>query len=190
MGRLRESMRPEFLNRIDEIVMFRKLDREQLREIVGLLLGRTRDRLATREVTLEVAPTAIEWLAEHGYEPEYGARPLRRVIQRELDDRIAELFVSGALTDGGTVQVEANGGRARRLSRGRGAGSSLIDRTRNGRPEAQGRPFRVGTDPAPHGCGADIARPPECLTSSCPRSVSRASDENARETGVSSRGGA
>ncbi|MGO1411049.1 ATP-dependent Clp protease ATP-binding subunit [Microbacterium sp. JB110] len=110
MGRLRESMRPEFLNRIDEIVMFRKLDREQLREIVGLLLGRTRDRLATREVTLEVAPTAIEWLAEHGYEPEYGARPLRRVIQRELDDRIAELFVSGALTDGGTVQVEANGG--------------------------------------------------------------------------------
>ncbi|WP_205529175.1 ATP-dependent Clp protease ATP-binding subunit [Microbacterium halotolerans] len=110
MGRLRESMRPEFLNRIDEIVMFRKLDREQLREIVGLLLGRTRDRLAAREIALDVTPAAIEWLADHGYEPEYGARPLRRVIQRELDDRIAELFVSGALTDGGRVRVDANGG--------------------------------------------------------------------------------
>ncbi len=107
MGKLREAMRPEFLNRIDEIVLFRKLEKSQLREIVSLLLGVTDKRLAKREVTIEVTDAAIDWLAEHGYEPEYGARPLRRLIQREVDDRIAELFVSGALVDGGAVTVDA-----------------------------------------------------------------------------------
>ncbi|OCG74370.1 ATP-dependent Clp protease ATP-binding subunit [Microbacterium sediminis] len=110
MGRLREAMRPEFLNRIDEIVLFRKLDREQLRRIVDLLLGATRNRLSAREVSLEVSDAAIEWLAQHGYEPEYGARPLRRLIQREVDDRIADLFVSGELTDGGRVRLDARDG--------------------------------------------------------------------------------
>ena len=107
MGRLREAMRPEFLNRIDEIVLFRKLDKPQLREIVRLMLGATERRLHGREVTIEVTDAAIDWLVDHGYEPEYGARPLRRLIQREVDDRIAELFVSGALADGGAVTVDA-----------------------------------------------------------------------------------
>jgi ATP-dependent Clp protease ATP-binding subunit ClpC len=110
MGRLREAMRPEFLNRIDEIVLFRKLEKAQLRRIVDLMLGATRDRLAAREVTLEVSQAAIDWLAEHGYEPEYGARPLRRLIQREVDDRIADLFVTGALGDGGVVALDARDG--------------------------------------------------------------------------------
>ncbi len=109
MGKLREAMRPEFLNRIDEIVLFRKLDVQQLREIVGLLLGASERRLAAREVQLKVTSSAIDWIAEHGYEPEYGARPLRRLIQREVDDRIADLFVSGALVDGGAVTVDAAG---------------------------------------------------------------------------------
>ncbi|MCU1478907.1 MAG: ATP-dependent Clp protease ATP-binding subunit [Subtercola sp.] len=109
MGKLREAMRPEFLNRIDEIVLFRKLDKPQLRSIVSLLLGATRTRLATRSITIEVTEAAIDWIAEHGYEPEYGARPLRRVIQRDVDDRIADLLVTGALTDGGTVTVSASG---------------------------------------------------------------------------------
>ena len=109
MGRLREAMRPEFLNRIDEIVLFRKLDRPQLREIVRLLLGATSARLAGRDVGLEVTEAAVDWLAEHGYEPEYGARPLRRLIQREVDDRIAEAFVDGSLVDGGAVTVDAAG---------------------------------------------------------------------------------
>jgi ATP-dependent Clp protease ATP-binding subunit ClpC len=109
MGKLREAMRPEFLNRIDEIVLFRKLDKPQLREIVRLLLGATRARLAGREVELEVTEAAVDWLAEHGYEPEYGARPLRRLIQREVDDRIAEAFVDGSLVDGGAVTVDAAG---------------------------------------------------------------------------------
>ena len=97
MGKLREAMRPEFLNRIDEIVLFRKLDEPQLREIVRLLLGATERGSPRARSTIEVTDAAIDWLAEHGYEPEYGARPLRRLIQREVDDRIAELFVSGAL---------------------------------------------------------------------------------------------
>jgi ATP-dependent Clp protease ATP-binding subunit ClpC len=102
-------MRPEFLNRIDEIVLFRKLDQPQLREIVRLLLGATSARLAGRDVDLEVTEAAVDWLAEHGYEPEYGARPLRRLIQREVDDRIAEAFVDGSLVDGGAVTVDAAG---------------------------------------------------------------------------------
>ncbi|MFT4307714.1 MAG: ATP-dependent Clp protease ATP-binding subunit [Microbacterium sp.] len=109
MGRLREAMRPELLNRIDEIVLFRRLDRGQLRRIVGLLLGATRARLAAREITLEVTEAAEAWLAEHGYEPEYGARPLRRLIQRRVDDRIADLLVRGELADGGAVRVDADG---------------------------------------------------------------------------------
>ncbi|WP_156762197.1 ATP-dependent Clp protease ATP-binding subunit [Microbacterium karelineae] len=111
MGRLREQMRPEFLNRIDEIVLFRRLERDQLREIVDLVLGATRGRLAAREVSLEVTEAALAWLADEGYQPEYGARPLRRVIQREIDDRIADLFVSGELADGGSVRVDAAEGR-------------------------------------------------------------------------------
>ncbi|WP_169581148.1 MULTISPECIES: ATP-dependent Clp protease ATP-binding subunit [Microbacterium] len=107
-AKLREAMRPEFLNRIDEIVLFRKLDQAQLREIVSLLLRATETRLGTREIGLVVTDAAIDWLAEHGYEPEYGARPLRRLIQREVDDRVADLLVTGALVDGGTVRVDAS----------------------------------------------------------------------------------
>ncbi|WP_203581219.1 ATP-dependent Clp protease ATP-binding subunit [Microbacterium hibisci] len=108
-GKLREAMRPEFLNRIDEIVLFRKLEKPQLQSIVRLLLAASDARLAKREVELVVTDSAVAWLADNGYEPEYGARPLRRLIQREVDDRIADLFVTGALVDGGTVTVDAVG---------------------------------------------------------------------------------
>ncbi len=110
MGKLREAMRPEFLNRIDEIVLFRKLDTAQLRDIVRVLLAATAARLQQRDVVLEATDAAVAWIAENGYEPEYGARPLRRLIQRELDDRIADLLVSGELVDGGTVHVDARDG--------------------------------------------------------------------------------
>ncbi|NUP74670.1 MAG: ATP-dependent Clp protease ATP-binding subunit, partial [Sinomonas sp.] len=83
MGRLRETMRPEFLNRIDEIVLFRKLTREQLHEIVRLQLRGTEARLSAQGIALDVDDPAVAWIAERGYEPEFGARPLRRVIQRE-----------------------------------------------------------------------------------------------------------
>ncbi|MBW8873028.1 MAG: ATP-dependent Clp protease ATP-binding subunit, partial [Leifsonia sp.] len=113
MGKLREAMRPEFLNRIDEIVLFRKLDAEQLRDIVRLLLNATASRLAARDIAFEVTDAAVAWVADTGYEPEYGARPLRRVIQREVDDRIAELMVSGELAEGGRVVVDADAGELR-----------------------------------------------------------------------------
>jgi len=109
MSKLREAMRPEFLNRIDEIVLFSKLGREELGRIVRLLLQATAKRLAGREVEFDATDAAVAWLGEHGYEPEYGARPLRRLIQREVDDRIADLFVSGELGDGGRVLVDASG---------------------------------------------------------------------------------
>ena len=110
MGKVREAMRPEFLNRIDEIVLFQKLGASELSQIVRLMLGATATRLAAREVEFEVTDAAVALLAELGYEPEYGARPLRRVIQREIDDRISDLFVSGALGDGEGVRVDAADG--------------------------------------------------------------------------------
>ena len=106
MGKLREAMRPEFLNRIDEIVLFRKLESAQLQQIVRVLLDATERRLGARSVAFQITDAAVARLAELGYEPEYGARPLRRRIQREIDDRIAELFVSGDLDDGGAVSVD------------------------------------------------------------------------------------
>ncbi|MGU3408749.1 ATP-dependent Clp protease ATP-binding subunit [Microbacterium sp. M1A1_1b] len=109
MGKLREAMRPEFINRIDDIVLFRKLDRSQMRAIVDLLLGETSMRLIAQDMVLSVSDQAVEWLAEHGYEPEYGARPLRRLIQREVDDRIATLVVDGVAGSGDTVQVTVDG---------------------------------------------------------------------------------
>jgi len=110
MGKLREAMRPEFLNRIDEIVLFKKLTQDEIARIVSLMLGATRARLGAREIGLEVTDAAVAWMAEHGYEPEFGARPLRRLIQREVDDRISDLLVSGELGDGGLVRVDASGG--------------------------------------------------------------------------------
>jgi ATP-dependent Clp protease ATP-binding subunit ClpC len=107
MGKLREAMRPEFLNRIDEIVLFRKLETAQLQDIVRLLLEATVQRLRAHDIRITVTDDAVRWIAESGYEPEYGARPLRRLIQREVDDRIAELLVSSALLDGGAVTVDA-----------------------------------------------------------------------------------
>ncbi|GAA1543211.1 ATP-dependent Clp protease ATP-binding subunit ClpC [Microbacterium ginsengiterrae] len=107
MGKLREAMRPEFLNRIDEIVLFQKLTRDEIGRIVRLMLRATTDRLAPRDITLEVTDAAVDWIGEHGYEPEFGARPLRRLIQREVDDRIADLLVAGRLIDGGEVRVDA-----------------------------------------------------------------------------------
>ncbi|MCZ4550960.1 ATP-dependent Clp protease ATP-binding subunit [Gordonia rubripertincta] len=105
MGRLRESMRPEFLNRIDEIVIFRKLDTVQLHEITDLLLADSRKRLGAKGIEIEFSSAAVDWIAEHGHQPEFGARPLRRSIQRVVDDRIADLLLDEVLTEGGKVSV-------------------------------------------------------------------------------------
>jgi ATP-dependent Clp protease ATP-binding subunit ClpC len=109
--RLREHFRPEFLNRIDETIIFRQLETEQLRQITEMLLGETRRRLHAQDVALEITPAAVDWLAERGFQPEYGARPLRRTIQRELDNRLSRMLLGADLAPGQTVRVDAADGR-------------------------------------------------------------------------------
>ncbi|MFI7321904.1 ATP-dependent Clp protease ATP-binding subunit [Streptomyces venezuelae] len=103
---LREHFRPEFLNRIDEIVIFRRLTGEQLRQVTDLLLEETRRRLHAQDVTIEFTTEAVDWLARRGHQPEYGARPLRRTIQREVDNRLSRLLLDGGLTAGSRVTVD------------------------------------------------------------------------------------
>lgn len=107
---LREHFRPEFLNRIDEIVVFRQLTGDQLREITRLLLERTRRLLHAQGVTVDFSDSAVDWLAERGYQPEYGARPLRRTIQREVDNQLSRLLLDGRIADGGRVTVDTEAG--------------------------------------------------------------------------------
>jgi len=107
MAELKASMRPELLNRLDEMVVFRQLGRDQLRSIVDIQLSRFRKRLATREIQLEVTPDAKDLLGNLGYDPTYGARPLKRVIQRQLENPLAEAILSGKFGSGDTVMVGA-----------------------------------------------------------------------------------
>jgi ATP-dependent Clp protease ATP-binding subunit ClpC len=107
LGELRVYFRPEFINRIDDVVVFRALGTGELRKIAGLLLGRTHEQLRAKGVRLEVTERALGWLVRRGYEPEFGARPLRRVIQRELDNRLASLVLQGSVTAGTRVLVDA-----------------------------------------------------------------------------------
>ncbi|WP_158895409.1 ATP-dependent Clp protease ATP-binding subunit [Amycolatopsis anabasis] len=105
MRKLRESFRPEFLNRIDEIIVFRRLEAEQLDQITELLLEQTRRRAHAQDVTVEFTPAAVRWLSKAGYQPEFGARPLRRTIQREVDNPLSGLLLRGELPAGSKVLV-------------------------------------------------------------------------------------
>jgi ATP-dependent Clp protease ATP-binding subunit ClpB len=111
MSELRANFRPEFLNRVDDVILFSRLDKQQLREIVSIQLRGLRDRLAARKLTLDVTDAAIDLLAEEGYDPTYGARPLKRVIQRRLRDPIAMAILEGRFGDGDTVEVDATKGQ-------------------------------------------------------------------------------
>src|SRR5205823_12607987 len=104
---LDEHVRPEFLNRIDEVVVFEPLSREQLAEIVELQLGRLRERLAGRRVELELTDAAKELLAEAGWDPAYGARPLKRAIQRMLENPLALELLEGRIAERDIVHVDA-----------------------------------------------------------------------------------
>ncbi|MCO7219225.1 ATP-dependent Clp protease ATP-binding subunit [Klenkia sp. PcliD-1-E] len=105
MRRLKEAFRPEFLNRIDEVVVFRQLEPAQLARITDLLLDETRARLAAQGIDVQVDDEAVAWLAERGHEPAYGARPLRRAIQRALDNPVARLVLAGDLQRGQRLRV-------------------------------------------------------------------------------------
>jgi len=107
MDVVRRHFRPEFLNRIDEIILFKRLGREQMDAIVGIQLQRVEKLLETRRMAIALDPAAVAWLADKGYDPVYGARPLRRVIQKELIDPIARKLLAGELADGSVIQVGA-----------------------------------------------------------------------------------
>ncbi len=109
MDLLRRHFRPEFLNRIDEIILFHGLDRTQLRQITELALEQTRRRLHAQGITLDITEAAIDWLASHGFQPEFGARPLRRTIQRELDNPLSTMLLDGKLRSGQEVRVDVKG---------------------------------------------------------------------------------
>ncbi|WP_299843188.1 ATP-dependent chaperone ClpB [uncultured Paracoccus sp.] len=108
MDAVRAHFRPEFLNRLDEIIIFRRLTRENMDGIVRIQLWLLEQRLAQRKITLDLDEKAMKWLADEGYDPVFGARPLKRVIQRALQDPLAEMLLSGEVLDGQTVHVSAN----------------------------------------------------------------------------------
>ena len=111
MEAMRNSFRPEFLNRIDEIIIFHGLDKKELRQIVLLQVERLRQRLGDRKISLKLSDSALDFLAEVGYDPVYGARPLKRAIQRELETQIAKSILRGEFNDGNTIFVDVQNER-------------------------------------------------------------------------------
>ena len=110
MGVVKGHFRPEFLNRLDEIVLFHRLKREHMGSIVDVQAGRLRKLLADRKIEVEISDAARDWISDKGYEPAYGARPLKRVIQKNLQDPLAEEILAGRVKDGETVKVDVKGG--------------------------------------------------------------------------------
>ncbi len=108
MRAVRERFRPEFLNRLDEVVLFGRLARENMAAIVNIQLTRLRSLLEARQITLEVDSAALDWLGEAGYDPVYGARPLKRVIQRSVQDHLATMLLEGSVHDGDVVRLGAD----------------------------------------------------------------------------------
>ena len=111
MEAMRNSFRPEFLNRIDEIIIFHGLDKKELRQIVLLQVERLRGRLSDRKMSLKLSDSALDFLAEVGYDPVYGARPLKRAIQRELETQIAKSILRGDFNDGDTIFIDVQNER-------------------------------------------------------------------------------
>jgi len=109
MGALRNHFRPEFLNRVDEIVLFHRLEKAQLRAIADIQLDHVRDLLAKRHVTITLTDAAADLLIEEGYDPVYGARPLKRVLQRQIVDPLALKLIQNEIRDGDHVVVDVAG---------------------------------------------------------------------------------
>jgi ATP-dependent Clp protease ATP-binding subunit ClpC len=109
MGELKKVFRPEFLNRIDDVIVFHKLTKDEIKLIVDLLLRRIRQSLAERDLQLELTPSAEDFLVDKGWDPAMGARPLRRAIQRYIEDPLADFVLRAELVPGATVMVEPSG---------------------------------------------------------------------------------
>ena len=108
MAEVRARFRPEFLNRVDEIILFHRLKREHMGRIVDIQVRRLQALLDERKIALSLDAKAREWLAEKGYDPAYGARPLKRVIQKSVQDPLSELILSGRIKDGEKVSISAS----------------------------------------------------------------------------------
>jgi ATP-dependent Clp protease ATP-binding subunit ClpB len=111
MAEVKTRFRPEFLNRIDDIILFHRLKREQMTRIVDIQLKSLQKLLADRKIKLHLNDAARTWLANQGYDPAYGARPLKRVIQRNVQDPLAEAMLAGRVRDGETVEITVSGGK-------------------------------------------------------------------------------
>src|SRR5260370_1160804 len=157
MEALRQHFRPEFLNRVDEIVVFHALNKEELRKIVDIQIERLRKRLEERKIELELTDKARDYFAEHGYDPVYGARPLRRMIQRELETAMGRKLLAGEIRDGSHVVVEAGAGRWRIFRR---AGKTLGDRHPGNRGFTNDLQFGVGDVPRLRHDLAELYRAP------------------------------
>ena len=129
MAQVRAAFKPEFLNRLDDILVFDALTKEELGRIVEIQLARMQQRLADHRLTLTVTDAARAWLADEGYDPAYGARPLRRLVQREIGDRLARMILGGEVLDGQEVVVDVS-------PEGEGAGLALIARGEAWAPSA------------------------------------------------------
>ena len=110
MAEMKTKFRPEFLNRIDEIILFHRLKREQMASIVDIQIGRLQKLLVDRKLTIELDDKARTWLANKGYDPAYGARPLKRVIQKSVQDPLAEQILAGKIKDGQSVRLTVRDG--------------------------------------------------------------------------------
>ncbi|MCI4660718.1 MAG: ATP-dependent chaperone ClpB [Neomegalonema sp.] len=108
MEAVRAHFRPEFINRLDEIILFHRLDRGHISRIAKIQIAQLSDRLADRKISLDLSEAALAWIAERGYDPIYGARPLGRVVQKYLQDPLAELLLSGQIHDGESVRIDAD----------------------------------------------------------------------------------
>jgi ATP-dependent Clp protease ATP-binding subunit ClpC len=108
---LKRSLRPEFINRIDKVIVFRTLDKEQISEIARLLLELTERRLHAQNIDLEFTEAAVELVAEEGFDPEFGARPLRRTIQRRVDNELSRMVLEGSLNPGDKLVVDLEEGK-------------------------------------------------------------------------------
>ncbi|MBF0408640.1 MAG: ATP-dependent chaperone ClpB [Candidatus Riflebacteria bacterium] len=111
MSELKSSFRPEFLNRVDEIIMFKSLGKSELKKIVTLLIDELKKRLAERKINIELSDDAEEWLIEKGYSPIYGARPLKRTVQKELETKLARAILSNNIPEGSTVEISMSNGQ-------------------------------------------------------------------------------
>ena len=110
MAEVRARFRPEFLNRLDEIILFHRLQRSDMGQIVDIQMGRLQKLVDDRNITIELDDAARTWLANRGYDPAYGARPLKRVIQKQVQDPLAEQILAGGVKDGDTVKVSVRDG--------------------------------------------------------------------------------